>query len=247
VCTGVLESQRFRHSCSARHNVTGRNNDKQTCLSKNGAIPDSLVIYFHKGGGFTSIGEWIRITLPLYRPDGSPWWYEHPRLGAAVDVVALNLHWGSDVTKIPYYLKSNLDRFNLIICPGETVSVIGFPFGLSSSLRFPIWATGFLAQELDLVTPDNPVFLIDCRTRQGQSGSPVIAHRANGYICIENEKIVAKLNVPPAWELLGLYTGRVNQDSDLGKVWHVSVLEELLTASTLDKPTSLPHKKNPRS
>ena len=217
---------------TARHNVTGRHNDTQSCLSKTGAIPDSVVIYFHKGGGFDSMGEWIPITLPLYREDGSPWWYEHPKLGATVDVVALNLRWGSDVTKVPYYLTTNLDRINLVIDPGETVSVIGFPFGLSSSMRFPIWATGFLAQELSLLTPDNPVFLIDCRTRQGQSGSPVIAYRASGYRCIENGRVITRLNVPPAWELLGLYTGRVNADSDLGRVWHMSVLEELLVAAS---------------
>jgi hypothetical protein len=230
--TAILVANDRESHCAlvtARHNVTGRHQDTQECLSKTGAIPDSIVIYFHKAGD--SIGEWIPITLPLCRPDGTPVWFEHPKLGAAADVVALNLRWGDDVTRVPYYLKTNLDRVNLAIGPAEPVSVIGFPFGLSSSLRFPIWATGFLAQELSLVTPDNPVFLIDCRTRPGQSGSAVIAFRAGGHRSIEDGKVITKLNVPTVWELLGLYTGRVNADSDLGRVWHVSVVEELLAVA----------------
>jgi hypothetical protein len=128
--------------------MLGRHQDTHECLSKTAAIPDALVVYFHKTGD--SIGEWKPVTLPIYRPDGTPLWVEHPRLGGAADVVALNVRWGNDVNKVPYYLKTNLDRMNLAVGPAEPVSVIGFPFGLSSSLRFPVWATGFLAQELSL-------------------------------------------------------------------------------------------------
>lgn len=209
-----------------RHNVTGRRQDTGGCISKTAAIPDNIVIYFHKNG--PDIGEWKPIKLPLYRPDDSPYWIEHPRLGDKADVVALNLTWGSDVHKLPYYMKTQHDRSNIVVGPAEPVSVIGFPFGLSSFGKFPIWATGFLAQELDLITPENPVFLIDCRSRQGQSGSPVIAYRSSGVRRKDGDRIVATLNPVKAWEFLGIYSGRVNSESDLGMVWHVSVVEELL-------------------
>lgn len=210
-----------------RHNVTGRRQDTGACLSKTAAIPDNIVIYFHKNG--ERVDEWTPIKLPLYRPDGSPFWIEHPRLGSKADVVALNLIWGSDVWKMPYYMKTNLDRSNILVGPAETVSVIGFPFGLSSFGKFPIWATGFLAQEIDLITPDNPVFLIDCRSRQGQSGSPVIAYRSSGGVRRKDgDRTVATLSPEYAWEFLGIYSGRVNPESDLGMVWHVSVVEEVL-------------------
>lgn len=209
-----------------RHNVTGRRQDTGACLSKTAAIPDNIVIYFHKNGD--RIDEWIPIRLQLYRSDGSPFWIEHPRLGSKADVVALNLSWGSDVFKMPYYMKTKHDRSNIVVGPAEPVSVIGFPFGLSSFGKFPIWATGFLAQELDLITPDNPIFLIDCRSRQGQSGSPVIAHRPSGARRKEGDRTVATLSPENAWEFLGIYSGRVNPESDLGMVWHVTVVEELL-------------------
>ncbi len=85
-----------------------------------------------------------------------------------------------------------------------------------------------MAQEIDLITPDNPVFLIDCRSRQGQSGSPVIAYRSSGARRRDGDRTVATLSAEHAWEFLGIYSGRVNPESDLGMVWHVSVVEELL-------------------
>lgn len=228
-----------------RHNVTGRHQETGACLDKmHCAIPDNIRIYFHKSP--LQIGEWHCVRLSLYKEDGSPWWIEHPRFGASADVVALNLNWGSDVHKLPYYLKTDHDRSKLVIRPAEPISVIGFPFGLSSTGRFPIWATGFMAQELGIVTPENQTFLIDCRTRQGQSGSPVIAYRTNAFTYLDASGQVMTNMYPGAakWEFLGIYSGRVNSESDLGRVWHVSAIEEVLTAAeaAISKPLdSLPN------
>ena len=216
-----------------RHVVTGRHQETSECLSKNAAIPDSVVIYFHKEG--SAHRDWLPIRLPLYRPDGSKYWIEHPSLGEQADVVALNLSWGKDVSKYPYYLDMELDAIQLALSPADPISVIGFPFGLSSFGRFPIWATGFLAQDLDLIVPERPVFLVDCRTRHGQSGSPVIAFRNSGVRVRKEGRIVVTLTPEPKWEFLGIYSGRVNSESDLGSVWHVRALGELLDASEVDE------------
>lgn len=223
-----------------RHNVTGRHQETGECLDKKHcATPDNIRIYFHKPP--LDIGEWHCVKLPLYKEDGSQWWIEHPRFGASADVVALNFNWGSDVQKIPYYLKTDLDRANMVVRPAETISVIGFPFGLSSTGRFPIWATGFMAQELGIVTPDNQTFLIDCRTRQGQSGSPVIAYRANVFTYVNDSGQVSTTMSAGTvkWEFLGIYSGRVNPESDLGRVWHVSAIEEVLAAAEAAMPKPL--------
>jgi hypothetical protein len=212
-----------------RHNVTGRNQDTGEPLHKYGGIPDNIIIYFHKNSELIN-GEWKKIKLPLYRDDGTPFWIEHPRLGGKADLVALNLKWGSDVSRYPYYLKSDLDSFSISIGPAETISVIGFPFGLSSIERFPIWATGFTAQELSLVTPENPVFIIDCRTRRGQSGSAVIAYRPGSYQYEKEGKVYSGMG-GVRWEFLGIYSGRINAESDLGRVWHKSAVQEVLDAA----------------
>ncbi|NIY91124.1 trypsin-like serine peptidase [Vibrio diazotrophicus] len=230
--TATLISNTRKSHCALvtnRHNVTGRHQQTGECLSSTLGVPDNIVIHFHRPG--ENIGDWIKVKLPLYREDGRSFWIEHPILGEKADIVALNLNWGSDVLKIPYYLKLDLDRVGMLVSPAEPVSVIGFPFGMSTSGKLPVWATGFLAQELSLISEDNPVFLIDCRTRQGQSGSPVIAFRTSGYRTIKDNRISASLSGRVAWEFLGIYSGRVNEQSDLGRVWHVSALEELLNAA----------------
>lgn len=216
-----------------RHVVTGRHQETDACLDKRGGVPDAVVIYFSKEGA--SLREWKPIRLPLYRPDGSRYWIEHPRLGASADVVALNVAWGNDVAKFPYYLDLDLDRVQMVLSPAEPVSVIGFPFGLSSQARHPIWATGFLAQDLEFVSQERPTFYIDCRSRQGQSGSPVIAFRTSGARLLKNGRVGATLTPNPTWEFLGIYSGRVNSESDLGIVWHVSVLGELVDAAETDE------------
>lgn len=234
----LVANDQSSHCCliTNRHNVTGRHQETDECLDKkHGAIPDNILIYFHKPP--LELGEWHCIELPLFKPDGQPWWIEHPRLGAKADLVALNLRWGSDVHKVPYYLKTNKDRVNMVIRPAEAISVIGFPFGLSSTGRFPIWATGFMAQELGIVTPGNQTFLIDCRTRQGQSGSPVIAYRAGTVTRFADGKISTAVGgAIVAWEFLGIYSGRVNPESDLGRVWHVSAIEEVFAAAEAAVP-----------
>ncbi len=214
-----------------RHNVTGRNQETNECMSASCAIPNYIVIHFHKG---EELGKWLKVKLPLYRDDGTPFWIEDPILGASADVVALNLNWGSDVTKIPYYMKTNLDRDDLYVGPGDTVNVIGFPFGISTFGKFPVWATGFMAQELLLITNEKPVFLIDCRARKGQSGSPVVAYKPGGYRQFKDGKIHSVMSGTPKWEFLGIYSGRVNNESDLGMVWHVSVIERILNAAEKD-------------
>lgn len=237
--TAILAANNRESHCALitnRHNVTGRNQDNGQCLSKHAAIPNYIVIHFHKNiEKFEDIGkEWKLVKLPLYREDSRPYWIEHPKLGESADIVALNLTWGDDIVKYPYYMETDLDNVNLVIGPAEAVSVIGFPFGLSSHGKLPIWATGFMAQELSLITPANPVFLIDCRTRQGQSGSPVIAFRPSGYRHRKDGKVVSNLSADKAWEFLGIYSGRVNSESDLGRVWHLSAVRELLTAAAED-------------
>lgn len=212
-----------------RHNVTGRHQETGECLSKNLGTPDNVVIHFHRSE--PNVGEWIKVRLSLYQNDGTPFWIEHPTLGATADIVALNVKWGSDVLCLPYYIEGDTDRIKMLVNPAETVSVIGFPFGLSTTGKLPVWVTGFLAQELGLVTEENPVFLIDCRSRQGQSGSPVIAYRVSNYRFISGDKVTTRLSPQVAWEFLGIYSGRINPESDLGRVWHVSILKDLLVAA----------------
>ena len=113
----------------------------------------------------------------------------------------------------------------IAIGPAEIVSVIGFPFGLASGGCFAIWASGFVASDPAIDYEQRPVFLIDCRSRPGQSGSAVVAHRAGGTVRTEEGVHVGGGEMT---RFLGVYSGRVNSQSDLGLVWKAECVQELV-------------------
>jgi len=83
-----------------------------------------------------------------------------------------------------------------------------------------------MASEPDINFGNLPVFLIDCRSRQGQSGSAVIAYRRGGMVAMANGGSAAFGG--PVYKFLGIYSGRINQESDLGIVWKASAIKELI-------------------
>jgi hypothetical protein len=199
-----------------RHIVTGRHQDTGELLSKvTGAEPDSLLVWHNAS---TELGHFVSVDVPLY--DGEmPLWIEHPTLGPKADFVALRLPVRSDIKTYPYRAKY---LSHMEIEPAQTVSVVGFPFGERTGRSFAVWATGFVASEPEIDHGGRPVFLVDCRSRPGQSGSPVILHR--GY---RNEVAESKESEIMS-ELLGIYSGRINEDSDLGIVWKTYAIIDLL-------------------
>ncbi|MET3592881.1 hypothetical protein ABID26_002269 [Mesorhizobium shonense] len=206
-----------------RHNLTGRHQQTDQPLSAHGGVPDSISIWQNSQNG---LGHWHRETYPIYRPNGDPAWQEHPQLGAQADIVALPLTVNPLARVYPY--SSGTPDVDILVTPGDTVSVIGFPFGLTGGGRFAIWATGFLATELDIDYDNRPVFLIDCRSRPGQSGSPVVASRSGGMVPLTNgNKAVFG---GPVSAFLGIYSGRINDQSDLGIVWKRTAIAELVAS-----------------
>jgi hypothetical protein len=203
-----------------RHVVTGRDQNTGEPLSKTAGIPNELVVWHNRSG---RLGEWISKVEPL-QTGGAPAWKEHPTLGARADFVALPLTDVTDVQLYPY------DPANpgpaLLVAIADAISVVGFPFGLAGGGLFAIWATGFLATEPIADFADLPVSLIDCRSRQGQSGSPVIAFRNGGMVAMSGGQ--SNVFDGPVWRFIGIYSGRLNADSDLGIVWKASALAELV-------------------
>ena len=163
------------------HNVTGRNPNSGEVLSCSGAVPDEIEVVHNKA---SMLGEWHSCFEPLYLENLRPRWREHPELGSKADCVALPLSQLADIDLYPFDLAECEPMIS--VGPAEVVSVGGFPFGLSSSGSMAIWATGFIATEPELPHDKLPLFLIDCRGRPGQSGSPVIAYRAGGPVPMTN-------------------------------------------------------------
>ena len=66
-----------------------------------------------------------------------------------------------------------------------------------------------LLNENEYIVAD--AFLIDAKTREGQSDSPVLA-----MVTEDNAK------------LLGIYSGRTKKDSSLGDVWKIDIISQIV-------------------
>ena len=218
----VLESASGPVLITNRHNVTGRNNQTGKVLLDSGAVPNEVLILHNRAA---RLGSWVPCVERLLDSGGSPLWCEHPTYGADVDFVALSLTQLDEVQMFPYALSGSPD---IAYGPADVVSVVGFPFGLTSGGAVAVWATGFVASEPEMDYDSLPLFLIDCRGRPGQSGSAVIAFRGGGIVNLQDGNSVMYGHA--VWKLLGIYSGRINDQSDLGMVWKTKAIVELVAS-----------------
>ena len=207
-----------------RHNVTGRRQDNNKPIPPTCAVPNEIVIFHHHRSG---IGTWVSVVERLYNDDDflQKRWVEHPELITKADLVALPLQRHEEIIFYPFKLEDAGPK--LRITPGDVVSVVGFPFGMTAGLLFPVWATGFVASEPEVDFDNLPILLIDCRSRQGQSGSPVLAYRSGGAVTLQDG--TTSIFDGPISNLIGIYSGRINAESDLGIVWKTSTIIDLLS------------------
>jgi hypothetical protein len=105
------------------------------------------------------------------------------------------------------------------------VSIIGFPLGNIGEGGLAVCKTGSIASEIDVDWNGLPRFLIDARTKGGMSGSPVIAVRHGSYV---NSGGGLVLGGGSNMNFLGIYSGRMKDDLDLGIVWKSDKFFELI-------------------
>lgn len=201
-----------------RHNFTGRNNITGRPLHRESVLPDHAVVTLY---GPDEVH--YHIDLVDHTDPEAPSWIEHPTLGAEADVVALPV---GEMTNIigdnnSVSLGNDWHRWDV----GSDLYVIGYPYGQVGG-PFAIWSKGSIASEPDVSVAGLPLFLIDCRSRPGQSGSPVYAQFRSGEIVThEGKQYAAKV---PILYFVGAYSGRLRGDSDLGLVWKRRCIEELV-------------------
>lgn len=203
-----------------RHVVRGRHNSTGKILDSSGALPEAIEIHYRTAG--VPLG-WTRRVEPLLG-DRGPRWHEHPRFGGKIDVVALPL---TDVegTRLFPYEPQNPGRpipYNM----GGALSIVGFPFGIQGDIGSAVWVKGFVATEPSLDFQGLPRFLVDARTRPGQSGAPVLVYQHQGSIDFGDHRL-RELAYPVEY-FVGVYSGRVHPESDLGSVWKAAAVAEIV-------------------
>jgi Trypsin-like peptidase domain len=207
------------------HVVSGRDPNDGQPIDKSGATPDTIHIrHLLPPVPGSNLLSWRDFDEPLY-DDETPRWLEHRVHKRRVDAVALPLTNATSAHLIPYELTIQPSN-QLKAVVSDFVNIVGFPFGIAAGGSIGVWMKGAIASEPELNFNDLPCFLIDARTRQGQSGSPVIAFAtgnatmATGFISVIHGGLS---------NLLGVYSGRINKESDLGMVWKNAAIIDILT------------------
>lgn len=221
----IVNNQNSYYLITNRHVVTGRNNETEECLDKqHGAIPNKLKVWLPFNVNNMGI-HWSETTIELFDKENNELWLEHPFYKGKIDVVAIKLN-GYNQPIFSYLIDSNGNS-----SVTDKVYIIGYPFGfnVSNQGKYAIWSTGIIASDPDLNLNINreqlPAFLVDAKTRSGQSGSPVIYHSTSG-IDLQNGEFTV-FSGPVTYEI-GIYSGRINKDSDLGYVWKWSLIREII-------------------
>ncbi len=221
--TGFLvERDSTRYLVTNRHIVRG--------LLPDGRVipPDQLAIYHNAA---TALGTWTLREEELYEKPGHPRWFEHPTHPAEVDVVVLPIRNEAGIAVYGYDPWSPGPGFTARV--SEPLSIIGFPFGQTGGGGLGIWVRGFVATEPDIDWGGLPRFLIDSRTRSGQSGSPVIAYSAGGATSMAGGLVLSQ---SPMEQFFGVYSGRINKESDLGIVWKGHAVRDVIEGKAVAAP-----------
>ncbi len=204
-----------------RHVLTGRYQQTDQPLHPSGAVPNQLNILRHVTG---RLGSWRWVRETLYA-GATQLWVEHPQLHAAVDVVALPL---ANTTGVGFYpLDLALRDTAIDLAPASEVSIVGFPLALTAGGGLAIWKSGTIASDVDVNYAGQPVFLIDATTRPSMSGSPVYARRSGSAVRPGGG---VDIFVGTRDRFVGVYSGRVHDDAEIGMVWKAHVLFEIYQA-----------------
>jgi len=212
---------RIRHSyylVTNRHVCTGEDQLTGNALHSSKFTPTHIRIFHNSIKGL----DFYEKKIESLWGGNERLWIEHPTLGARCDVVILRLQDYTNCMMFEYDLDNPVIDFSINLT--ETVSIIGYPFGKRIGPGFAVWSTGFIASEIEIDYDEMPVFLVDRRSRTGQSGSPVYAFRPAGFVKSGED---LKMYDAPVGKLLGIYSGRINRESDLGMVWKLDCLREI--------------------
>jgi len=226
----IITHDKTKYLITNWHVVAGRHPQTNQPVHPQGKTPDALLIWHHG----KTLGTWVRKKESVVDKTGKPLWLEHKK-GRNVDVVALPLtNLPDDVQVYPFDLAlADADMVPEVAMP---VSIVGFPVGLTSAGFFPIWKTGHIASEPNLDYHKEPLFLIDATTRGGMSGSPVILRLNGGYKTKSGDTIMSSSGHRTLF--LGVYSGRLPNDSEVGRVWRPRLIGEILETSKAPTKTS---------
>ncbi|MFV0516953.1 MAG: trypsin-like serine peptidase [Aminipila sp.] len=223
----VVKYNNINFLVTNRHVLSGVNTNDKTVINKNGAIPNLLRIFHHVEPNLTihGYGAWALRYENLIDQCGKTRWYSHPKWDST-NTMEYYLEKNIDIAVLPlvnidrvgfHYIDIFANEITTNLPPGISVSIVGYPLAISNDL-FPIWKTGHIAS--DITTHHSQLyFYIDATTRSGMSGSPVYYRNYFQY---------SRDTIHTQTYLIGLYSGRIHKESEIGIVWRQKYIQETI-------------------
>lgn len=227
------------------HCLTGVNPFTGKYLSKLAARPTALRVALPTG----KLGQKAGYEVPLFDESGEPRWLVHPTAGEQVDVAAIGLPNESDrpagePASVAKAMNTNpWHRLQAFV--GDELFVVGFPRNLHMH-GLPIWKRATFATEpgLFLDEPLRRQVWVDCASREGMSGSPVILTKRSMLLRAHDDHEFDDLL--SAYSFFGIYSGRlVDPEEDprmddrlaaqIGIVWPRAVIERVVVEGVRDR------------
>jgi len=228
VATGFCwQSERGLYLISNYHVFSGLHPETDQPLSHHGTTPETVRVHFHAP---ERLGRWKSLDLPLFDPQQRPLWLEHADHGHRVDLAALAL---KDTERTSAFPLNTYQFDDVPIEVGQDVFIIGFPRGLTGNGRFPIWKRGSIASDPEIPLDGLPKLLVDAATREGMSGSPVIA-QFTGVRMKNPGQLEGDDWIGTGRAFLGVYSGRIPSpcqiEAQLGFVWTANAVAQTVTS-----------------
>jgi len=233
------------------HNMAARHPDTRRLLSSTGALPNNMEVCIPLS---TQPTKWHYGLVQICKEDFSdPEWYEHPTHGSRVDVAVMPVTLDKGFPAPPEVHPINDYPFsNFQEEVGEEVFILGYPKAKTGGGALPIWKRGSIASEPQADLDGVPKLLVDTASREGMSGSPVIARRFGVKRVGRSEEGEEIGWIGTEYKFLGVYSGRVFKDprptpgseeairdavfeAQLAIVWKASVIDEIIAGKTKPK------------
>lgn len=200
------------------HVFSGRCPRTGQARMKTGSIPDAFQIRI-----FNNVTSQIHmIKFPIKAI------FQHKR-GQEVDIAFVHLQGNLEEYAIHSLPIGGKDD-DLLITPAMDVFILGYPLGISKQLTFPIWKRASIASEPHYPIVNESIILVDTATREGMSGSPVVALSFSSGLMADGNVTFGKKYYH---RLIGVYSGRYGADDELaaqlGIVWKKELLDEMLS------------------
>lgn len=216
-----------------RHVVSGRKLGTNAYIDGKEVFPTRIDITYGIDLG-TSV-ETKSLSIPIALGEAGNrtiLWLEHASR-AEVDIAIVDIS-NADIADLPITDPNeppvkDTPHYRLKAEVPTQIMTIGYPRDIFGGYKgIGVWVQGITASEPALGLHGRDYFLVDSRTAEGMSGSPVFFYLPPHVVIKDKEEGFAFFTTEASMQFVGIYSGRVTTATDLGYVWLYEAILELL-------------------